>query len=84
MSTGPFNNQPLPFIKSHAYIAHYIIQSGNEYMRRKGRHMDDGTSARTINPLEVNKMHNDVANNQIQYKYSKNIKEFLKGYNIVL
>lgn len=84
MSIGPFNNQPLPFIKSNAYIAHYIIQSGNEYIRRKGRNMDDGTSAIDINPLEVNKLHNDVANNQIQYKYSKNIKEFLKGYNIVL
>jgi len=84
MSTGPFNNQPLPFINSKAYIAHYVIQSGNEYMRRKNRNMDDGTGARSVNPTEVNKMYNDVVNNQMQYKYSKRTKEFLEGYNIVL
>jgi len=84
MSTGPFNNQPLPFIKSLAYIAHYLIQSENEYRRRKGRQMDDGTSARVIDTSGLNKMHNDVLNNQLQNKYSKKIKEFLKGYNIVL
>jgi predicted GTPase len=41
--------------------------------------MDDGTSARVIDTSGLNKMHNDVLNNQLQNKYSKKIKEFLKG-----
>jgi hypothetical protein len=84
MAIGPFNNQPLPFIKASAYIAHYVIQSEHEYRRRKGRQMDDGSAARVTDTSDVNKMYNNVTNNQMQNKYSKRIKEFLKGHNIVL
>jgi hypothetical protein len=84
MSMGPFNNQPLPFINAPAYIAHYVIQSEHEYVRRKCRQMDDGSGVRVIDTSGVNKMYNTVTNNQLQNKYSKKIKEYLKGYNIVL
>lgn len=82
MIMGPFNPQPLPFINSLCYIAHYYVQSEKEYQRRKGRSMDDGTGHKIHN--EIHKIHNGVTNNQLQNKYSEKIKSFLKNYNIEL
>lgn len=84
MNMGPFNLQPLPFINSLAYIAHYYTQSEEEHRRRKSREMDDGTGNKLGLEDEIHKIHNDVANNQLQNKYSERIKCFLKKYNIVL
>ena len=82
MASGPFNNVRKVFINTAAYIAHYYIQSEQEYIRRKCRQMDDGTASR---PKKINfNAHNHVMNNQLQYKYSENIKQFLKKYNIIL
>lgn len=82
MISGPFNNVRRVFTQTAAYIAHYYIQSEEEYIRRKCRKMDDGTSARS-KKINFN-IHNEVMNNQLQYKYSENIKQFLKKYNIIL
>jgi len=85
MNKGPFNQQPLPFMNSLAYIAHYSCQSINEYNRRKCRQMDDGTGIRSpAVPIDANKLHNNITNKQLQYKYSQRTKDFLKQYNIVL
>ena len=84
MQMGPFNTQPLPFINSLCYIAHYYVQSEEEHKRRKGRTMDDGTGNKLGSENEIHKIHNDVANNQLQNKYSERIKSFLKKYNIEL
>ena len=83
MPMGPFNIQPLPFIKSPAYIAHYFMQSENEYNRRKGRQMDDGTGTK-LGITEIHKTFNDIANNQLQNKYSQKTKELLEQNNIFL
>jgi hypothetical protein len=83
MNVGPFNYQPLPFIKTPAYIAHYYIQSEQEYCRRKGRNADDGTGSKSTDIKDtLKRLYNDVVNNQLQYKYSKNITGFLKKYSI--
>lgn len=85
VTMGPFNNQPLPFIKTPAYIAHYYIQSEEEHLRRKGRTMDDGNPKKDSGlAAQVHTIYNKVVNNQLQNKYSNNIKEFLKKYDIVL
>jgi hypothetical protein len=84
MKMGPFNNQPLPFINSVAYIAHYYTQSEEEHLRRKGRQMDDGSIGKENLIKDINIEYNAVLNNQLQFKYSENIKNFLKKYNIVL
>lgn len=84
MHMGPFNPQPLPFINSSSYIAHYYIQSEEEHQRRKGRQMDDGTGDKTGAIDDVRRMYNDVGNTQLKNKYSERIKEYLKLYNIVL
>lgn len=84
MNMASFNFQPLPFINSAAYIAHYYIQSEEEHMRRKNRQMDDGTGIKTGLCPVVKTIYNNVANTQLKNKYSKGIKELLKTYDIVL
>lgn len=84
MPMGPFNNQPLPFIKAVAYIAHYYTQSEEEHSRRKTRMLDDGSVNKVAAYPEVHKVFNDFANNQLQNKYSQKTKEFLKNHNIFL
>jgi len=84
MSMGPFNVQPLPFFKTPAYIAHYYIQSEEEHLRRKGRALDDGSANKIQLSPVVDKIYNNVVNNQLKNKYTKKIKDFLNKYNIVL
>lgn len=82
MMRGPFNNIRMLFTRTSAYIAHYYIQSEEEYVRRKCRKMDDGSPARQ---KKINfKQHNEVLNNQLQYKYSQRTKDFLQKHNIIL
>jgi len=84
MSMGPFNYQPLLFIKSIAYIAHYYTQSEEEHRRRKSRMLDDGSINKdTVHP-KVHSIYNNVTNNQLQNKYSQRTKQFLQENNIFL
>ena len=84
MLMGAFNPQPLPFIKSSAYIAHYYTQSEEEHLRRKGRPLDDGSLNKSNDFPHIHSVYNNVANNQLKNKYSEKIKSFLKNYNIFL
>ena len=81
---NPFNKQPVPFIKVAAYVAHYVMQSEEEYLRRKGRPADDGSGIRTCLISNFHENYNDVLNNQLQNKYSQRIRDFLKMHNICL
>jgi len=84
MKMGPFNNQPIPFIKAVGYIAHYYTQSEDEHMRRKSRQLDDGSVNKSAMFPKVHSVYNNFSNNQLQNKYSQKIKDFLKDHNIVL
>jgi hypothetical protein len=84
MAMNPFNPRPLPFIKTIAYIAHYYVQSEDEYLRRKGRALDDGSSNKTGLIDTIHTVHNEIINKQLQVKYAQKIAAFLKQYNIVL
>jgi hypothetical protein len=84
MPKGPFNNQPLPFIKAPAYIAHYYTQSEEEHIRRKTRMLDDGSVNKAAIHPDIHKIYNDVVNNQLENKYSQRTKDFLKEHNIEL
>ena len=84
MKVGSFNNQPLPFIKAPAYIAHYYTQSEEEHFRRKHRMLDDGSVNKDADHTEVHKIYNNFVNNQLQNKYSQRTKQFLKEHNIEL
>jgi hypothetical protein len=81
-STSPFNPVNKTFEQVPAYIAHYYVQSEEEYRRRKCRPMDDGTPPRPIN-FDFNTS-NEVINEELKNKYSQGIKDFLKKYNIIL
>jgi hypothetical protein len=81
---GPFNNVVKLFVNVYTYIAHYYSQSEDEFNRRKGRLMDDGSGARPGFNVAIHNNHNDVANNQLQNKYSQRTKDFLAQHNIKL
>jgi len=46
--------------------------------------LDDGTVNKAANYPEVHKIYNNVTNNQLQNKYSKKTKDFLKENGIEL
>jgi hypothetical protein len=75
-----FSELNIPFYKSPAYIAHYVYQSEETYLKRKIRLMaDDGTQRCNIGK-EIHKQYNDIINLQPQ-KYVNKIKQFLEYYN---
>jgi|688.fasta_scaffold76602_3 hypothetical protein len=80
MNNGPFNNTPIIFFKSPIYVAHYHIQSEDEYKHRKGRLMDDGSKPNILSSKEIHSMHNEIVNNQLKCKYGDNIRKFLAIY----
>lgn len=77
---SPFNKIPIPFFKSPIYIAHYYVQSENEFKKRKGRIMDDGSKPNIPSSEEIHNMYNEIDNHQLRCKYSANISRFLSEY----
>lgn len=74
-----FSELNIPFYKSPAYIAHYVYQSEESYLKRKINLMaDDGTIRHNMGK-EIHKHYNDVVNMQPQ-KYVNQIKQFLEYY----
>jgi hypothetical protein len=80
MPNGPFNKIPMPFFKTPIYVAHYYVQSEEEYKKRKGRIMDNGSIVNIQSSEEIHSRHNEVDNHQLRCKYSNNIKRFLLEY----
>lgn len=79
------NNVGLKFYDSNAYIAHYVNQSEETFIKRKiNLPSDDRGIMRNFKESEVKEIHkqfNDIENNQPKNKYSKNIKLFLEKYD---
>jgi hypothetical protein len=84
MKMGPFSVQPYPFTKSPCYIAHYYTQSAEEHMRRKSRHLDDGSVGKNQMLEDVHKHYNNAINVQLKRNFSQKTKELLLKYNITL
>jgi hypothetical protein len=85
MAQNPLNPVKRLFIHVQAYIAHYWLQSEEEFYRRKGRPRDDIGVSSVVEPLpDIHNLNNIVPNNQVQYKYSQKIKDFLTQYNITI
>jgi len=74
-----FSYLNIPFYKSPAYIAHYVFQSEESYLKRKINLIGDDGRQRENMGKEIHKHYNDVVNLQPQ-KYVKQIKEFLQYY----
>jgi hypothetical protein len=64
---------------SPAYIAHYVYQSEETYVKRKINIIGDNGIKRANLGKEIHKHYNDTKNLQPQ-KYIKQIKEFLLYY----
>lgn len=74
-----FNNINLHYYKSPAYIAHYVYQSEETYIKRKINLKGDDGSVRGNMGKEIHNHYNDIVNLQPQ-KYIKRINEFLNYY----
>ena len=77
-----FNKIDLRFKQAPAYIAHYVYQSEETYIKRKLNNKGDDGRTRPDMGKEIHNYYNDVINLQPQ-KYIKQIKEFLKYYDKV-
>jgi hypothetical protein len=54
-------------------IERFYIQSEEEYKKRKGRVMDDGSKPNIPSSEEIHSMYNKVDNYQLKCKYGENI-----------
>jgi len=79
---SPFNAFPIPFDRCPAYVAHYLIQSQKEFLRRKGRTMDDGAQGKEnlYGKHVIHQSHNECDNLQLREKYSDGIKLMLTKF----
>lgn len=68
---SPFNSVKMPFFNAPAYIAHYVVQSKQEFLRRKGRAMDDGSGTKSgMYPLKnLHIVHNAQLNEQLKNRH---------------
>ena len=80
----PFNGRTMDFSNVQAFIAHYITQSEEEFRRRKGRKMDDGSINKVNMYPKIHDVHNEENNLVLKNKYSERVKEMLTKFNISL
>jgi len=74
-----FNPVEMEFQNAPAYVAHYVVQSKQEFMRRKGRPMDDGTGNKSgmyaQDALHI--VHNDCLNDQLKSRHAEAVEALL-------
>ena len=76
-----FNNVNMAYQNSNAYVAHYVYQSEETYLKRKiNLPADDGTIRQHLHE-KIHDEYNDVINYQPQ-KYVSQIKRFLQQYSL--
>ena len=75
-----FNPVEMEFRNAPAYIAHYVVQSKAEFMRRKGRPMDDGTGNKSGMYAQeaLHVVHNDCLNEQLKTRHADAVDALLK------
>ena len=72
-----YHHSDIPFYNAPAYIAHYVYQSEETYLKRKINMLGDDGIMRSNLGKEIHNQFNDGINTQPQ-KYVRQIKEFLK------
>lgn len=79
-----FNPTNVPYNQVPAYIAHYVNQSKETFIRRKIQIPSDDTGTfRHINKEDLenlHKSHNQVVNEYPKLKYAENVNKFLEGF----
>ena len=74
-----FNELPIEYTKSNAYIAHYLYQSEETYINRKLKLPRDDANAFRNKDENIHNHHNDVDNSCLVNKYLDNINNFLSS-----
>jgi len=75
-----FNHTHLvEYYKSHAYIAHYIYQSEESYIKRKIKLPTDDTNSQRAIDDKIHEKHNQIENNGPKRKYAARVLELLRG-----
>ena len=74
-----FNELPIEYTKSTAYIAHYLYQSEETYINRKLNLPRDDVNAFRNKEENIHQYHNDVDNMSLVNKYLDNINNFLSS-----
>ena len=77
------NTAIMPFENAPAYIAHYINQSEETFVRRKCLlPADDSGIVRNVcNSAHIHSEHNEVENTYPKTKYSENVRKFIAQYS---
>jgi hypothetical protein len=77
-TASPFHPFPVHYLHAPAYIAHYVHQSEETYMKRKVLLPTDDTGAmRGDNRAQVHFLYNDVENLEVKKLYSEKLNKFL-------
>ena len=76
-----FHENKISYNNADAYIAHYVNQSEQTYIRRKILLPQDDTGTMRSRDQNIHSYYNDVDNEIPKNKYSSNIKKFLEQYN---
>jgi hypothetical protein len=73
-----FNTWNTEYNKAPAFIAHYIYQSEESYIRRKvDRPTDDTGTNRGNIGSHIHELHNNYDNLYPKFKYAENVRNFL-------
>lgn len=77
-----FNTNNVEYFKTPAFIAHYVNQSEETFIKRKVLlPRDDNGEKRDFQVNEIHKSHNNYENLYPKYKYAQTVKEFLANYS---
>jgi hypothetical protein len=77
MPVNPFNDCQIHYTKIFAFIAHYVFQSEETYIRRKVNLPTDDVGVFREREKKLHSKHNSTENLLLKNKYSENIKNFL-------
>jgi len=80
MPVGSFNECDIGFNYAHAYIAHYINQSEETYIKRKVLMPTDDSNSLRPRDLNIHANHNTVKNPMPKMKYAPGVKTFLQHF----
>ena len=79
-ANSAFNQTEMEYFRTPAYIAHYIYQSEESYVKRKLQLPADDTGNMRTRDTQIHEKHNGYNNEMPSQKYLVGIKEFLHKF----
>jgi hypothetical protein len=76
-ANSPFNQIEMEYYRAPAYVAHYVYQSEESYVRRKLNLPSDDNGTMRGRDMQIHEKHNGHVNLQPSVKYAHRIKHFL-------